>query len=61
MTDNSLKKKWNNIFAKAPKTLDKMAKINRIASAFNTCIDSVVKISGEELFKLIKSEKLSLK
>lgn len=61
MLQNNIKNKWNDIFLKAPETLKKMSKINSVASAFNSCIDSVVKISGEELFKLIKKEKLSLK
>lgn len=61
MNRNDIRKNWNRIFSKAPVTLEKMSKINKVASAFNSCIDSVVKLSGEELFKLIKKEKLSLK
>lgn len=61
MNRNNIKKNWNAVFSKAPATLEKMSKINKVASAFNSCIDSVVKLSGEELFKLIKKEKLSLK
>ena len=57
----TLQKKWNKLYSSAPKTLEKMAKIKTVASAFNTCIDSVVKISGEELARFIKDEKLSLK
>ena len=57
----TLQNKWNKLYSSAPKTLEKMAKIKTVASAFNTCIDSVVKISGEELARFIKDEKLSLK
>ena len=58
MSQNNIKKNWNSVFSKAPATLEKMSKINKVASAFNSCIDSVVKLSGEELFKLIKKELL---
>lgn len=61
MSQNNIKKNWNDIFSKAPNTLKEMSKINSVASAFNSCIDSVVKLSGEEIYKLIKKEKLSLK
>lgn len=56
----TLQNKWNKLYSSAPKTLEKMAKIKTVASAFNTCIDSVVKISGKELADFIKKENLSL-
>ena len=55
----NIQQKWNDFYQDAPKTLDKMSKIKSVACAFNTCIDSVVKISGTEILELIKKEKLS--
>lgn len=52
---------WNKLYQKAPDTLAKMSKINRVACAFNSCIDSVIKISGEDFIKLFLKQKSSLK
>ena len=57
---NKIQKLWNTIYKKAPETLEKMSNINSVACAFNTCIDSVVKISGAEILDFIKRENLSL-
>lgn len=57
---NNIKKNWNKIYSSTPKTLEKMGRINCVASAFNTCIDSVIKISGNNLFEFIKKEKMTL-
>lgn len=51
---------WNKFYQEAPATLENMAKIKTVACAFNTCIDSVIKIKGKEISALIKKEKLSL-
>lgn len=51
---------WNNFYQEAPETLDKMSKIKSVACAFNSCVDSVIKISGNEILRLIKKEKISL-
>ena len=59
-TFKKLQQNWIKLYQDAPKTLDKMSKIKSVACAFNTCIDSVVKISGKEVLELIKKEKLSL-
>ena len=61
MNNDAYIKTWNQTYLQAPDTLDRMGVINRVACAFNTCIDSVVKISGYELSDMIKQEKLSLK
>ncbi len=55
-----IQQNWNKIYQEAPETLEKMSAIKSVACAFNTCIDSVVKISGNDILKLTKQEKLSL-
>ena len=55
-----IKNNWNKIYQKAPATLENMAKIKNVACAFNTCIDSVIKIRGKDISTFIKEEKLSL-
>lgn len=52
---------WNNLYKKAPDTLAKMSKTTRVACAFNSCIDSVVKLSGKEFCNLFLQQKSSLK
>ncbi|MBP5399559.1 MAG: hypothetical protein J6Y53_03995, partial [Alphaproteobacteria bacterium] len=57
---NKIKQNWNKLYQAAPETLNRMAKIKSVACAFNTCIDSIIKISGDDILNLIKKEKLSL-
>ena len=52
---------WNKLYKKAPDTLAKMSKIKRVACAFNSCIDSVVKLSGKDFINLFLKQKSSLK
>ncbi len=52
---------WNTLYKKAPNTLAKMSKIKRVACAFNSCIDSVVKLSGKDFTNLFLQQKSSLK
>ena len=44
----NLKDIWKIEYKKSKKTLKEIKKVNSVASAFNTCIDAVVKISGEK-------------
>ena len=55
-----LKKVWKNYFAQAPETLSRVKDVQTVATAFNTNVDAVLKISGQKLSALIKSENLSL-
>lgn len=61
MPETSLNKIWNYFYQKAPDTLAKMSKIKRVACAFNSCIDSVVKLSGKDFTNLFLQQKSSLK
>lgn len=61
MPKTQLNNIWNKYYQKAPETLLKISKINRVACAFNSCIDSVVKLSGKEFGKLFLQQKSSLK
>ena len=55
-----LKEVWKELFARAPETLDKVKEISTTATAFNTNVDAVLKISGQKLSELVKEEGLSL-
>lgn len=56
----NLYKKWLKIYSKAPDTLAKTSKITQVACAFNTCIDSVVKMSGKQISEMINKNNLSV-
>ena len=59
MSDD-LKKIWKDLFAHAPETLGKVKEISTAATAFNTNVDAVLKMSGQKLSELIKNEGLTL-
>ena len=52
MIDTVLKEKWNHFYGEVPSQLKKVENVKRVATAFNTNIDAVVKISGEKIAKL---------
>ena len=47
-----LKKIWQNFYAGVPSQLEKLGAINSVASAFNTNIDAVLKVSGARIREL---------
>ena len=54
MTDISLKEKWNDFYKVVPAQLQKVKCVGKVATAFNTNIDAVVKISGAKISELVK-------
>ncbi len=60
MTDGALAKIWNKAYEEVPETLKKIKGIRTAATAFNTNIDAVLKISGRQLGKLIQERHMSL-
>lgn len=50
---------WAKKYQIVPKQLEKVKKISAVATAFNTNIDAVVKISGKQLKKLLERHKIS--
>ncbi len=57
MTD--LKDEWAGHYAGVAETLDRMSAVKTVATAFNTNIDAVIKISGKKLADLIAGQRLS--
>lgn len=57
---DNLKKYWLDKYHLVPANLAKMAKVKSAATAFNTNVDAVLKISGKRLAELIKTQELSL-
>ena len=53
MDFNNLKNTWNNRYNVAFEQLEKVKDINLVATAFNTNIDAIYKISGRELENFI--------
>lgn len=51
----SAQKKWNTFYNGVPAQLQKVKQVKRVATAFNTNIDAVVKISGAKITELAKS------
>ncbi len=56
---SDLKEIWLKEYKNSKKSLKEVRKVNMVASAFNTCIDAVVKISGEKLEKLLQQENIT--
>ena len=56
-----LKTVWKEKYAIVPEQLQKIKRIPAIATAFNTNIDAVIKISGTHLKELIEKNQISLK
>ena len=49
MTNEELKKIWSEKFAVVPQVLENMKQVQAAATAFNTNVDAVVKISGAKI------------
>ena len=54
-----LQKLWQEKYSCVPTQLKKVKEIGSVATAFNTNIDAVLKISGKRLTELIKEVNLS--
>lgn len=60
MTEDNIKKVWQRYYETVPEQLQKVKSIKKVATAFNTNIDAVVKISGKKLSELAENVGLSL-
>lgn len=60
MTHAELKAEWLKKYQEVPQTLARVAEVKAAATAFNTNIDAVLKISGKRIAELMKAENLSL-
>lgn len=60
MTKDNIKEIWQRYYETVPAQLQKVKNVKRVATAFNTNIDAVVKISGEKLSELAKNVGLTL-
>ena len=56
----TLRNVWNQKYKDVPQQLQKLQDISSVATAFNTNIDAVIKISGEKLKKLIIENNIDL-
>ena len=54
MTNMLYKEVWNNFYKSVPAQLQKVKNVRRVATAFNTNIDAVIKISGAKIGELAK-------
>ena len=59
MSTENLKNSWHNLYRTAPEQLEKMSQANGLVSAFNANIDAVIKVSGENIQKLIEDHQIS--
>jgi ADP-dependent phosphofructokinase/glucokinase len=55
----NIKEKWNRYYDDVPLQLQKVKQVKRVAAAFNTNIDAVVKISGTRIAELAEKTGLS--
>lgn len=60
MNNAELKKEWLEKFKVVPSVLENVKKVRKAATAFNTNIDAVLKLSGKDLEALVKKENMSL-
>ena len=61
MENLELKKLWLKNFSTVPETLKRMKEVGAVATAFNTNIDAVLKVSGKKIVELAKQLGLGLK
>ena len=59
MSISALQKNWRQKYDCVPQQLEKVKKVHSVATAFNTNIDAVLKISGKRLSELIETVNLS--
>ena len=55
-----LKKEWLDKYKLVPAILAKIKEVKTAATAFNTNVDAVLKISGQKLLALIEAQNLTL-
>ncbi len=60
MNNSELRKEWLEKYSVVPDVLKSMSKVDVAATAFNTNIDAVLKISGAGIAELIKKTNVSL-
>lgn len=60
MDNISLSNKWKKLYQIVPEQLQKIKNVKRVATAFNTNIDAVVKIKGAKIAELINHEKMTI-
>lgn len=60
MMNTVLKKQWQNYYRIVPEQLQKVSKVGKVATAFNTNIDAVVKMSGAKLQVLLDEYKITI-
>lgn len=61
MENTHLKAKWLKKYAIVPQTLERIKEVKSVATAFNTNVDAVLKISGKKIAELAQKLGLSLK
>ena len=61
MTIAALQKLWLKKYAAVPAQLEKVKEVHSAATAFNTNIDAVLKISGKKIAELLKTTNLTEK
>ena len=61
MENTHLKAEWLKKYAIVPQTLERIKEVKSVATAFNTNVDAVLKISGKKIAELAQKLGLSLK
>lgn len=59
MTDAELKRVWLDNYRAVPTALQDIKKVEAVATAFNTNIDAVLKISGKRIAELARKLRMS--
>ena len=59
MTDAELKRVWLDNYRAVPTALQDIKKVEAVATAFNTNIDAVLKISGKRIAELARKLQMS--
>lgn len=59
MDNSELRKDWAQRYAKVDDTLQRLKEVNAVATAFNTNVDAVLKISGKRLQELVADSQMS--
>ncbi len=60
MSFEELKADWREHYKTAPDQLEKMSKVQGLVSAFNANIDAVIKVSGEDIKRLIEAHDIAV-
>jgi ADP-dependent phosphofructokinase/glucokinase len=60
MNNSDLKKRWFDHYQSSPEQLEKMSNVKGLISAFNSNIDAVIKVSGEQIENIIDNHNINL-